>query len=150
MSIGSRVEVPDLRRVRAPASEQRRARWRAHRLLNIILLEEEALASERIDMRRDHLRAATALDGRAAGALDTWALSAELVAEVIDREKLMAQARQNTRERSRRRIEGGLYTPPLPPALRSNCLNSLSILCTTAHQDVQFLPVTSACDGEQT
>ncbi len=66
-------------------------------------------------MRRDHLRAATALNGRAAGTLDTWALSAELVAEVIDGEKLVGQARQNTRERIRRRIEGGLPHHYLPP-----------------------------------
>jgi hypothetical protein len=93
--MGSRVEVPHLCCIRSPASEQRRACGRAHRLLNVVLLEQKALFRERVDVGCDHLCAATALDERAAWTLDTRSLRAELVAEVIDGEKLVvAYARQ--------------------------------------------------------
>lgn len=94
---GSRVQVPHLRGVRTPACEQRRAGRRAHSLLHIILLQQEALASQRVCVWSDHPFAAAALDERAAWTLHARALGAELVAKVIDGEKL-------TEERSVRQV----------------------------------------------
>lgn len=79
-----------MRCIRSPASEQRRACGRAHRLLNIVLLKQKALFRQRVDVWCDHLCAAPTLDERAAWTLDTGSLRAELVAKVIDSEKLLA------------------------------------------------------------